>query len=67
MRDMSEFQEGALVTIGILFRIHGSGVECKDLIREMSLYDVDCSKLDVFDKENLKALNDYENLGLKGL
>lgn len=67
MKKANEFQEGALVAIGILFKIHDAGVQCADLIKEMQLDGIDCSGMDDYDKENLKALNHYENAGLKGL
>jgi hypothetical protein len=36
-------------------------------MKAMDLFNYDCSGLDEFDKENLKALSDYENLNLYGV
>ena len=64
---MSEFNKGILVSVALLSRMHGLGIELYDLLNDCGLKDADCAELDEFDKIQLRKLNKQEGLQLKGL
>lgn len=53
---MTDFQQGALVAIGLLVRLHDQPGMAADVLISMGLHKSDCSSLDEFDKASLRKL-----------
>ena len=58
---MDEFTKGVLMSISVMYSLHRNGVECKDLAKNMGVIGADCSELDDFDKDSLRALSIANN------
>ncbi len=66
--EMTEFQRGALIAIGLVARLQGGG-PASEVLNEMGLCNADVSGLDDFDRENLARAQGelFGKINLRGL
>jgi len=55
---MKKFDEGILFACALMNRLHDEPTIAGDTISESGLKDADCSKMDEFEKEQLRLIQD---------
>lgn len=63
------FEQGVLMAASVLVSLHDQPGMAADIVREFGLQEADCSKLDNFDKQNLRQIQGLKNgvIKLRGL
>ncbi|MFH1659999.1 MAG: hypothetical protein ABIG35_11875 [Pseudomonadota bacterium] len=66
---MTEFEEGALVAIGLIVATHDEPTIAASVLNGMGLCEADCSAMDDYDKANLAKLQGecHGKVKLRGL
>ncbi|HBN7797521.1 TPA: hypothetical protein NOE63_006672 [Pseudomonas aeruginosa] len=64
---LTKFDHGVLYAAAQVVRLHDEPQVAADVLKQAGLGQADCSKLDEYDKESLRAVNTIPGIGLTGL
>ncbi len=64
---LSKFEHGVLYAAAQVVRLHDEPQVAADVLKQAGLANVDCSKLDDYDKESLREINAISGMALTGL
>ncbi|APB60995.1 TPA: hypothetical protein L4847_005605 [Pseudomonas aeruginosa] len=64
---LTKFDHGVLYAAAQVVRLHDEPQVAADVLKQAGLAQADCSKLDEYDKESLRAVNTIPGIGLTGL
>jgi len=61
------FMDGVFYAVALLTRLHGVPGMAADVLKEARMETIDCTKLDEFEKEQLRIINNENGMKLIGL
>jgi hypothetical protein len=64
---LTKFDHGVLYAAAQIVRLHDEPQVAADVLKQAGLANVDCSKLDDYDKESLRVINTIPGVALTGL